>query len=210
MFIKQPEKCVNSVRECGLYGYGNNNPIKFIDPTGMKFIVAGTPKFQAYVAEITQNHAKVNPGGAWSTIDRSVHNKVNLKNWFDLSRDQRKSSPSGQFYDPKSNTIYLKPYRGVMSNGKISSPATVAEHEAGHALEKDQSPVINFLRKAIPSKNWTNQAEKFVIEKYEHPAAENAGEAKRNSHFGVEVYTKGVTSNERTPKGVIPSTLEVE
>ena len=34
LFVKKPEKCVESPKDCGLYNYTRNNPMKYIDPTG--------------------------------------------------------------------------------------------------------------------------------------------------------------------------------
>ena len=34
LFVGSPEECVRSPLECGLYGYADNNPIKYVDSTG--------------------------------------------------------------------------------------------------------------------------------------------------------------------------------
>ncbi|MBF0367092.1 MAG: hypothetical protein HQK50_16070 [Oligoflexia bacterium] len=35
LFLNDPQKCLKSVRECNLYQYAGNNPIKYNDPTGL-------------------------------------------------------------------------------------------------------------------------------------------------------------------------------
>ena len=34
-FVEQPEECVRSPLECGLFGYAGNNPVKYLDAVGM-------------------------------------------------------------------------------------------------------------------------------------------------------------------------------
>ena len=41
LFLEKPEICVKSPIECGLYGYARNNPLKYVDPTGLYGVFAG-------------------------------------------------------------------------------------------------------------------------------------------------------------------------
>lgn len=34
LYVEKPELCIESPLECNLYGYGKNNPIKYVDTTG--------------------------------------------------------------------------------------------------------------------------------------------------------------------------------
>ena len=140
--MERPGLCVERPLECGLYGYANNNPIKFADDNGEKvYTPNATPQFRAYVQKIASGMGKYSPKGALRTLVKSktIHVKV-----VEITDQSKKQSPR---FVPKTNTIDIRKNQGLKRNGKILSSAAILEHEAGHKLEGALRPSLKAKEK---------------------------------------------------------------
>ena len=54
LYVGDPERCTGNPTSCNLFAYANNNPMAFIDPTGLKEIVAGDAAYRRQVEEDIQ------------------------------------------------------------------------------------------------------------------------------------------------------------
>jgi RHS repeat-associated protein len=54
LYVGSPERCSGNPVSCNLFAYANNNPLAYIDPTGLKEIVAGDAAYRRQVEEDIQ------------------------------------------------------------------------------------------------------------------------------------------------------------
>lgn len=54
LYIADPERCTTNPIACNLFAYANNNPMAFIDPTGLDGVVAGDEAYRRQVEESLQ------------------------------------------------------------------------------------------------------------------------------------------------------------
>lgn len=54
LYVGDPERCTGNPTSCNLFAYANNNPMAYIDPTGLEEIVAGDAAYRRQVEEDIQ------------------------------------------------------------------------------------------------------------------------------------------------------------
>lgn len=54
LYLADPERCTTNPIGCSLFAYANNNPMAFIDPTGLDGVVAGDEAYRRQVEESLQ------------------------------------------------------------------------------------------------------------------------------------------------------------
>jgi RHS repeat-associated protein len=172
------------------YAYCANNPVRFIDPDGRKFVYAAnsTQNFKNDVVTTIKFMNRMNTSGIIKQI--MSHSKtITIK---ETTEDSK--------FNPNSNIIHWNPTMGVLTdNGVVISPATVLNHEADHALQELNHPEQKAKDRNIPDTNYGNKEEKRVITGTEQETAKKHGEIKegevtRTNHGGTRFDTKSPTT----------------
>ncbi len=78
LYLGDPKRCETNVIGCNLFAYANNNPMAFIDPTGLDGVVAGDAAFRRQTEEALQ---KLDPSARVDAKTGEIsqnwlHNKV--------------------------------------------------------------------------------------------------------------------------------------
>lgn len=89
----------------------------------------------------------------------------------------------GSAYVPETKTIYWPPTMGIVTNNDVAmSPATVLNHEAGHALGHVNNPKKSETDHKTPDTQYRNK-EKIIIQGTEQKTARLLGETKGESSY---------------------------
>ncbi len=200
------------------YSFLNNNPLSFVDPTGMAsddwrihytdmkgksqvFLFNGgdTPlpdsQFVQDFVETYKYNVGNGGGDSMKTIAESSDIIVDVVETSGLSKNENYSHPTNGY-----NIVTWNPSIGLeTSNGTILSPATILEHEADHALGFAKNPTKQKSLFQAFDKKYDNKEEKRVIIGTEQKTARANGEifgqsVTRENHKGLPVITNSPTS----------------
>ena len=204
------------------YTYCLGNPINLTDPTGMEpddwriNYIDKQGKSQEYVFNggatalpdnqfvkdfvSTYNYNVSNGGGdAMKAIATNSSITVDISEGSGLSSQDNSSTLNY-------NVVTWNPKGGLeTTNGSILSPATLLEHEAGHALAGALTPSTKFKNSITADKKYDNKEEKRTVTGTEQKTARANGEIPiigitRNDHKGLPVITTTPTSNTVVPQ----------
>ncbi|BCH11535.1 hypothetical protein MesoLj131c_57930 [Mesorhizobium sp. 131-3-5] len=114
LYVGDPEKCTGNSTSCNLFAYANNNPMAFIDPTGLKEIVAGDAAYRRQVEEDIQ---RIDPTARVDSKTGEVSQSwlhgawLDVKNFFvgSNSFDSGRDLMHRVIADPQTTTIQNEP-----------------------------------------------------------------------------------------------------
>ena len=141
LFVGEPEECVGSPLECGLYGYADNNPVKYVDPDGLNKSMS-CPKMPC-----SGSQRPGMGGGGFNGGPRTGGGPG-------ISRHQ--SAPNGSLknFRPRtdSSTSKAKP-PGVSKQGEVGNSNSGTKISRRAPVKAAKLPLKGKVR-YIPPKNW--------------------------------------------------------
>jgi RHS repeat-associated protein len=198
------------------YNFVKNNPLIYIDPDGKDIIIWYTNS-DGKKSSYTLNEKNLINGLQTAIQSKSdffifavasIINNVGSLKKSDSNATKEALNDSEHNVSVKElktglvsyngfNSVYWNPFSGVETekDNSVISPATVLEHEIGHAYERAKGDVDGIKdRENTPMGRYTNAFEHGIITGGERTTAIAKGEIPRYGHDGIAVITTGPTS----------------
>ena len=191
-----------------LYTYGQQNPLKYIDPDGCRIVPAkgSSPQFVAQVTQAMNYLARSHTADqVLRGLIKDRKHEVKIK---EISDDSDR-------YDASSNTVYWNPTKGLVVTSKTKkvtgsqSPALALLHELGHALQSLVNP--DQFRRDTPITNQVQPEEVRNLWDVEIPAAVELNEPIRENYGDCVYALRSVsdpTVHTRMPLRLLPKKPE--
>jgi len=161
------------------YGYAGNNPVVWVDPTGLVLRIVGDQRSVFAASRYLRQDPQMN--NIIDDLKNSpfVYTIITNNNFDDL-------------YDPSTRTISWDPHAALQTtSGGLQSPALGLAHEMGHAAVSDE---LLLLLTWVPMLFFENLEEARVILLIEDVAALTLGESLRCGHGGTPYWVPSPTS----------------
>lgn len=171
------------------YWYADNNPYKYVDPDGRRIVFAhgSSDTFKTQFGEIRQQLDQHGMDGVFQRLDARP----------EVITIQESTRPHYMGFNTRTRTITLDPLSGVeVAPGRVQTPALGVLHEGGHAEAHFNDPQGELADYLTPDADYSNAAERKVIQDVETPAAEAMGEPTRTNHGGTPVRVQCPTCME--------------
>jgi RHS repeat-associated protein len=132
LYIADPERCTTNPTACNLFAYANNNPLAFIDPTGLDGVVAGD---EAYRRQVEESLQRVDPTARVDRETGEISQSWLHGLWLDIV----------DFFCPGSG---YDAGRELVSRMVESEQTTTIQFAAGDAAAGPVDPTIDFTTTA--------------------------------------------------------------
>jgi RHS repeat-associated protein len=128
LYVADPERCTTNPIACNLFAYANNNPLAFIDPTGLDGVVAGD---EAYRRSVEESLQRIDPTARVDKETGEISQSWLHGLWLDIV----------DFFVPGSG---FDAGRDLVSRMVESEQTTTIQFAAGDAAAGPVDPTIDF------------------------------------------------------------------
>ncbi|MDX8482085.1 RHS repeat-associated core domain-containing protein [Mesorhizobium sp. VK24D] len=127
LYVGDPERCTGNPTSCNLFAYANNNPMAYIDPTGLKEIVAGDAAYRRQVEEDLQ---RTDPTARVDSKTGEVSQSFLHGVWLDIKN----------FFVPGTG---MDTGRDLTRRVIDDPQTTTIQNEAGVTAARNKDPTVN-------------------------------------------------------------------
>ena len=159
------------------YAYCENNPLKFVDPTGLELVLAeGTGRKERELYNQAVDYLRSSESGE-KLFDKIEQSSTVFKVEVKAGRSS---------YYPKDKTVTWNPYSGLDIDGELQSSAIGLAHELGHARQDDLGLIPEYEEEKL---------EQQVVDYIEKPITRELNEPTREKYSDVGLNDQVIVSD---------------
>lgn len=128
LYMADPERCANNVIACNLFAYANNNPLAFIDPTGLDGVVQGD---EAYRRQVEESLQRIDPTARVDSATGEISQSWLHGAWLDIK----------DFFSPGSG---MDTGRELVSRIIDDAQTTTIQFDANNAAMGPADPTVDW------------------------------------------------------------------